>query len=135
MHTYIPPKRVGSDQAPHEQPQEAWASKTKKASKPPKPSQRSSLAQLNKPKNMSTQLSHLCVRHVIKYCGAYLLDLLEPPATGILGKLSLMVIREAIINGEVKNIYYLPSYPGTYLPTNLLFISYLSTYIVSYLLT
>ncbi|XP_031575224.1 uncharacterized protein LOC116308861 [Actinia tenebrosa] len=100
MHTYNPPKRVCNDQASHNQPQEAWATKTKKASKSTKPSQRSSLTQLNKPKNKSTQLSHLCVRHVIQYCGAYLLDLLEPPATRNLGRLSLMVIREAIVNGE-----------------------------------
>lgn len=51
--------------------------------------------------SVMTQLGYLCVRHVIQHCGAYLLDLLSPPAAPSLGKTSLMVIKEAVLNGEV----------------------------------
>ena len=51
--------------------------------------------------NKSKHLGITCVRHVIQHCGAYLLDLLGPPVPSTLGMKSLMVIREAVINGEV----------------------------------
>ena len=54
----------------------------------------------------SIEVSHLCVRQVIKYCGPYLLDLLSPPATLTQGKSCLMVIRAAVLNGEVSCILY-----------------------------
>ena len=52
--------------------------------------------------NKSKYLGVTCVRHVIQHCGGYLLDSLGPPVPPTLGKTSLMVIREAVINGEVR---------------------------------
>ena len=52
--------------------------------------------------NKSKYLGVTCVRHVIQHCGGYLLDSLGPPVSRALGKTSLMVIREAVINGAVN---------------------------------
>ena len=52
--------------------------------------------------NKSKYLGVTCVRHVIQHCGGYLLDSLGPPVPRVLGKTSLMVIREAVINGAVN---------------------------------
>lgn len=51
--------------------------------------------------NKSKYLGVTCVRHVIHHCVGYLLDSLEPPVPRALGRTSLMVIREAVINGAL----------------------------------
>ena len=54
--------------------------------------------------NKSKYLGVTCVRHVIQHCGGYLLDSLGPPVPPTLGMTTLMVLREAVINGEVRRI-------------------------------
>lgn len=87
----------------------AWASKASSHSPTKLGSRSSTLSQrsLNSPTpgcdgmNKSKYLGVTCVRHVIQHCGGYLLDSLGPPVSRALGKTTLMVIREAVINGAL----------------------------------
>lgn len=60
----------------------------------------SSAAPVRNAMNKSKYLGITCVRHVIQHCGGYLLDSLRPPGPSTLGKTTLMVLREAVVNGE-----------------------------------
>ncbi|XP_067051847.1 uncharacterized protein [Acropora muricata] len=90
-------------------PKEAWTSKVSSNSPPTLTSRSSTLSQrsLNSSTparnsmNKSKYLGATCVRHVIHHCAGYLLDSLEPPVPRALGRTSLMVIREAVINGAL----------------------------------
>lgn len=87
-------------------PKEAWTSKA-----PSSLTSRSSTLSLRSSNsatpvrdgmNKSKYLGFTCVRHVIQHCGGYLLDSLAPPVSPTLGKTTLMVLREAVVNGEVR---------------------------------
>ena len=87
-------------------PKEAWTSKV-----PSSLTSRSSTLSLRSSNsatpvrdgmNKSKYLGFTCVRHVIQHCGGYLLDSLAPPVSPTLGKTTLMVLREAVVNGEVR---------------------------------
>ena len=86
-------------------PREAWSSKPAPAliSRSSNLSQRSSNAATPARigMNKSKYLAVTCVRHVIQHCGGYLLDSLGPPVPPTLGMTTLMVLREAVMNGEV----------------------------------
>ncbi|CAH3194414.1 unnamed protein product [Porites evermanni] len=85
-------------------PREAWSSKPAPAliSRSSNLSQRSSNAATPARigMNKSKYLAVTCVRHVIQHCGSYLLDSLGPPVPPTLGMTTLMVLREAVMNGE-----------------------------------
>lgn len=87
-------------------PKETWTSKAPPSltSRSSTLSQRSSSAATPVRNGMtkSKYLGFTCVRHVIQHCGGYLLDSLAPPVSPTLGKTTLMVLREAVINGEVR---------------------------------
>ena len=91
-------------------PKEAWTSKVPPSltSRSSTLSQRSSsaAAPVRNGMNKSKYLGFTCIRHVIQHCGGYLLDSLSPPVPPTLGKTTLMVLREAVINGEVRYIHY-----------------------------
>lgn len=87
-------------------PKEAWTSKA-----PSSLTSRSSTLSLRSSNsatpvrdgmNKSKYLGFTCVRHMIQHCGGYLLDSLAPPVPPTLGKTTLMVLREAVVNGEVR---------------------------------
>lgn len=88
----------------HPAPRDTWSSKAPSAltSRSSTLSQRSSNATtpVRNGMNKSKYLGVTCVRHVIQHCGGYLLDSLGPPVPPTLGMTTLMVIREAVINGE-----------------------------------
>lgn len=96
----------GTGPPSHPAPKEAWTSKMPPhlASRSSTLSQRSSsaAAPVRNGINKSKYLGFTCVRHVIQHCGGYLLDCLAPPVSPALGKTTLMVLREAVINGEVR---------------------------------
>lgn len=102
-------KYAPSVPAPLSHPKEAWTSKVSSNSPPTLTSRSSTLSQrsLNSSTparnsmNKSKYLGVTCVRHVIHHCAGYLLDSLEPPVPRALGRTSLMVIREAVINGAL----------------------------------
>ena len=87
-------------------PKEAWTSRVPPslASRSSTLSQQSSHAAtpVRNGMNKSKYLGFTCVRHVIQHCGGYLLDSLAPPVPPTLGKTTLMVLREAVVNGEVR---------------------------------
>lgn len=96
----------GTGSPGHPTPKEAWTSRA-----PPSMTSRSStLSQRSSSSatpvrigmNKSKYLGITCVRHVIQHCGGYLLDSLSPPVPPTVGKTTLMVLREAVINGEVR---------------------------------
>lgn len=102
-------KYAPSVPTPLSHPKEAWTSKVSSNSPPTLTSRSSTLSQrsLNSSTparnsmNKSKYLGVTCVRHVIHHCAGYLLDSLEPPVPRALGRTSLMVIREAVINGAL----------------------------------
>ena len=86
-------------------PRDSWASKAPPAltSRSSTLSQRSNAATSGRNgMNKSKYLGATCVRHIIQHCVGYLLDSLGPPVPPTLGKTTLMVLREAVINGEVR---------------------------------
>lgn len=106
-------KYAPSVPTPLSHPKEAWTSKVSSNSPPTLTSRSSTLSQrsLNSSTparnsmNKSKYLGVTCVRHVIHHCAGYLLDSLEPPVPRALGRTSLMVIREAVINGAVNKTH------------------------------
>lgn len=96
----------GAGPLSHSAPKEAWAAKVPSSltSRSSTLSHRSSsgTAPVRNGMNKSKYLGVTCVRHVIQHCGGYLLDSLAPPVPPTLGKTTLMVLREAVINGEVR---------------------------------
>ncbi|EDO32167.1 predicted protein [Nematostella vectensis] len=97
MHVQKKSKQASGHQA---QPREAWGQDPPAQTRANIQSQRPTSSVPGNSKTKSVHLGHVSARHVVQYCGAYLLDLLGPPAAPGLGRASLMVIREAVINGE-----------------------------------
>ena len=134
-------KYAPSVPTPLSHPKEAWTSKVSSNSPPTLTSRGSTLSQrsLNSSTparnsmNKSKYLGVTCVRHVIHHCAGYLLDSLEPPVPRALGRTSLMVIREAVINGAVNKTHALfhTNYPERFYAINAIVVKWLCTVMVT----
>lgn len=104
---FLQHSKYASSRSPgHPTPKEAWTTRAPSSltSRSSTLSQRSSSSAdpVCKSMNKSKYLGMTCVRHVIQHCGGYLLDSLAPPVPSTLGRTTLMVLREAVVNGEVR---------------------------------
>lgn len=102
---FLQHSKYASSRSPgHPTPKEAWTTRAPSSltSRSSTLSQRSSSSAdpVCKSMNKSKYLGMTCVRHVIQHCGGYLLDSLAPPVPSTLGRTTLMVLREAVVNGE-----------------------------------